>query len=276
MRVLYPVSSAGAADEALRLAIDLVRTHGGEVRGLFVVDEPGIRRSEAGAPPGAIRMAREAEAKIVSREAAAGERRVAAIAEACRAAGVAFSGSVAAGDPHREIVKLSASCDLLVCGLDAHFAYRDSDEPCDLALRLMKERAAPVLLAAGPYRPVRTAVLGCGGGERSSRAAAAMARLALWKGRARIILLAVAATAEEGEAHLAAPRRILSEAGYPAPEEKVLTGPKIERFIAFCEEEGADAVVLGGWGEHRWDDLLGLSITGSLIVSGRHHLFLYM
>ncbi len=276
MRILYPVSSAGAADEALRLAIDLVRTHGGEIRGLFVVDEPGIRRREAGAPPGAIHMAREAEEKIAAREAAAGEGRLAAIAEACRAAGVALSGSVATGDPHREIVKLSPACDLLVCGLEAHFAYGDADAPSDLALRLMKERAAPVLLATASYRPVRTVVLGCGGGERSSRAAAAMARLALWKKRTRVILLAVAATAAEGEAHLVAPRRILAEAGYPPPEERVLSGPKIERFIAFCEEEGADAVVLGGWGEHRWDDLLGLSITGSLIVSGRHHLFLYM
>ena len=45
---------------------------------------------------------------------------------------------------------------------------------------------------------------------------------------------------------------------------------------SFCEAEGADVAVLGGWGERRWDDLLGRSITGRLLEEGRRHLFLYM
>jgi nucleotide-binding universal stress UspA family protein len=221
-------------------------------------------------------MARQAEEKIASRETSTGARKIAAVATACREAGVRFSGDVVAGDPYREIGKASAACDLLVCGIGARFAYGGSDSPGHLVLSLMKDRATPVLLGASPYRPVRTVIVGCGGGERSARAAGAMARLALWREETRVVLLAVASSPAEAEAHLSEPRRIFAEAGYPPPEERMTSGPKIERFLAFCEEASADAVVLGGWGEHRWDDFLGLSITGRLISASRHHLFLSM
>jgi len=123
---------------------------------------------------------------------------------------------------------------------------------------------------------VRTIVAGCGGGIRSERAVGAMARLSLWKDAPRGILLAVDDDPEAGRERIAAPRRILADAGYPAWEEKVLPGPHRPAFLSFCESVDADAVVLGGWGEHRWNDLLGLSITGRLLEDGRRHLFLYL
>jgi nucleotide-binding universal stress UspA family protein len=81
---------------------------------------------------------------------------------------------------------------------------------------------------------------------------------------------------EGGQKRIAAPRRILADAGYPAWEEKVLPGPRVKTFLSFCDSVAADVVVLGGWGEHRWDDLLGLSVTGRLVDDGRRHLFLHM
>jgi nucleotide-binding universal stress UspA family protein len=103
-----------------------------------------------------------------------------------------------------------------------------------------------------------------------------MARLSLWKEAPRGILLAVDDAPEGGQGRIAAPRRILADAGYPAWEEKVLPGPRAPTVLSFCDSVAADAVVLGGWGEHRWDDLLGLSITGRLLEDGRRHLFIYM
>jgi len=104
----------------------------------------------------------------------------------------------------------------------------------------------------------------------------AMARLSLWKAAPRGILLAVDDTPAGGEERIAEPRRILADAGYPAWEETILPGPRMETVLSFCESVGADAVVLGGWGEHRWDDLLGLSVTGHLLQDGCRTLFLYM
>ena len=104
----------------------------------------------------------------------------------------------------------------------------------------------------------------------------AMARLSLWKEAPRRILLAVYDTLAEGQEAIAAPRRILADAGYPAWEEKVLSGPRAKTFLSFCESVDADVAVLGGWGEHRWNDLLGLSVTGRLLKDGHQHLFLYM
>ena len=123
---------------------------------------------------------------------------------------------------------------------------------------------------------MRTVVAGCGGGSRTERAVGAMARLSLWKEAPRGILLAVDDAPEGGQERIAVPREILAFAGYPAWEEKVLPGPPAPTFLSFCDSVAADAVVLGGWGEHRWDDLLGLSITGRLLEDGRRHLFIYM
>ena len=271
-----PVPPAGLSDDPLRLAIDTARSIGGEIHALAVVDLGGIRRTESGAPPGAIYLAQLAEKRLAGRESAECAKALERAAAACRDADVHFSGEVVAGDPRKEMGKAAASCDLLVSGIASRFAYGQSDEPGETVLSLMKTRAIPLLLSSSPYRPVATVAVGCGGGDRTARAVGALARLALWKSGCRILLLAVADSPEEGEAKLAPPRRILAEAGYPAPEETVLPGPKIERFPEFCEEKGADAAVLGGWGEHRWDDFLGYSVTGRMIALGRHHLFLYM
>src|SRR3990170_4377900 len=59
-------------------------------------------------------------------------------------------------------------------------------------------------------------------------------------------------------------------------EERVVSGTKVETFLAFCQEEGADAVVLGGWGKRRWNEFFGSSITGRLLDLKRFHMFLYM
>ena len=276
MRILLPLFPDPSRDDALRLAVDTARALGAEVHGLFVVDLPGIERREAGAPPGAIHIARHAGDEIAGKLKAAGAVSVAAAGRACREAGIRFAGDVAAGDPRREIEVACAACDLLVSGLSSRYAHDEGDGPGSVVLSLMKDKVVPVLLACSPYRPVRTVVIGCGGGDRTSRAVGAMAHLGLWKTGCRVVLLAAAASPGEGEARLADPRRTLSDAGYAGWEEKVVAGPKVDAFSEFCESERADAVVLGGFGEHRWDDLLGRSVTGRLLAEGRAHLFLRM
>ncbi len=276
MTILLPLSAEPSRDDALRLAVDTALSLGAEVRALFVVDLPGIDRCEAGASPGAIYLARHAVEKIVDRLEAAGADAVEAAGRACREAGVPFAGDVVAGDPPGEIEDACAACDLLVSGLSSRYAHDASDEAGGLVLSLMKDRVAPVLLACTPYRPVKTVVVGCGGGHRTARAVRAMAHLGLWKAGCRLVLLAVADTPARGEALLADPRQALADAGYAGWEEKAIAGPKVEAFSEFCEAEGADAVVLGGFGEHRWDDLVGRSVTGRLLAEGRAHFFLRM
>ncbi|MGE5188639.1 MAG: hypothetical protein ACM3NF_01140 [Gemmatimonadota bacterium] len=276
MKILLSLSTDSSRDDARRLAVETARDAGGEVRGLFVVDLPGIERSEAGAPPGAIQIARRAGEEIASQLGAAGAAAVEAAGRACGEAGVPFAGEVAAGDPRRVIEVACAASDLLVSGLSSRYAHDGGDEPGSLVLSLMKDKVVPVLLACSPCRPVKTVVVGCGGGDRTSRAVGAMAHLGLWKGGCRVVLLAVAASPAEGEARLADPRRALADAGYTGVEEKIVPGPKADAFSAFCEAEAADAVVLGGFGERRWDDLLGRSVTVRLLAGGRVHLFLRM
>jgi nucleotide-binding universal stress UspA family protein len=276
MNILLPVSRGPSFADALRLATDTAKAHDGRIRVVAVVDQGEIRRIEKGARPGAIHLARHAAEEVEKRMVAEGTAAVREATRFCGAAGVPAQAEVREGELEEELFAAAAGCDLLVSAVASHFARDMEDPPGRLVLSLMKDGTIPVLLAGTPPRPVRTVVVGCGGGMRSERVAGAMSRLSLWKSGCRLILLAVDDSPEEGEARLAAPRQILTDAGYPAWEERVIPGPRLPAFTSFCEAEGADVVVLGGWGERRWDDLLGRSITGRLLEEGRRHLFLYM
>jgi nucleotide-binding universal stress UspA family protein len=276
MNILLPVSLGASFDAAVRLAIDTAKARAGRVRVLSVVNAAEIRRIEAGARPGAIHLALHAADEARKRMTAEGTAAVAGAVRRCEEAGVSVQGEVLEGELERELVSAAGANDLLVSAIASHFDPDLEDASGQLVLTVMREGGIPVLLSGAAYRPVRTIVAGCGGGIRSERAVGAMARLSLWKDAPRGILLAVDDDPEAGRERIAAPRRILADAGYPAWEEKVLSGPHGPAFLGFCDSVDADAAVLGGWGEHRWNDLLGLSITGRLLEDGRRHLFLYL
>jgi len=276
MNILLPVSRGASFDDAVRLAIDTAKAHAGRVRVLSVVDAAEIRRIESGARPGAIHLALHAADEARKRMTAEGTEAVAGAVRRCEEAGVPAQGEVLEGELERELLAAAGANDLLVSAIASHFDPDLEDASGQLVLTVMREGGIPVLLSAAAYRPVRTIVAGCGGGIRSERAVGAMARLSLWKDAPRGILLAVDDDPEAGQERIAAPRRILADAGYPAWEEKILPGSLAPTFLSFCDSVDADVVVLGGWGEHRFEDLLGLSITGRLLEDGRRHLFIYM
>lgn len=276
MTILFPVSLDPSRDDSFGLALEIARSLSAGIRILHVVDRDGIRRVEAGAPPGAIHMALEAEGEIARRESSAGAEIVAGLSKRCTDAGVPFTADVKVGNPGDEIDKAAARCDLLLAGFGSQYFFNRQDTPGKQVIMMVKEKLIPILIAASPYRPVRTVVVGCSGALHAARAVGAMARLGLWKGNCRLILLAVDDSPDGGEARLAEPRKILQDAGYPTWEEKIIPGPKWKTFQEFCEEAGADTVVLGGWGKHHWNEILGHSITANLLSTRLHHLFLYM
>jgi nucleotide-binding universal stress UspA family protein len=276
MKILFPIPGESSPDDALRLAADTAAAHSGRIRALFVVDVEGIGRLEAGAPPGAIGMAQEAFESLEARETARGVEAVERTESACRSAGVPVEGEVVPGGPHEAIGRSAADCDLLVSGIASRYAFGGHDRPAALALSFMRERTIPVLLAASPYRPVRTVAVGCGGGERTLRAVGALAKLGLWRAGCRFVLVAADDDPERAAGKIAEPRRILSEAGYADLSELRVPMPKVENFYMACLKESADAVVLGGFGQHRWDDLFGFSITTRMLREARHHMFLFM
>jgi nucleotide-binding universal stress UspA family protein len=276
VNILLPVSRGASFDDAARLAIDTAKAHDGRIRVMAVVDAAEIRRIEAGARPGAIHLARHAADEVRKRLTAEGTAAVAGAVRRCEEAGVPARGEVLEGELERELLSAAGANDLLVSAAASHFDPDLEDGSGKLVLTVMREGGIPVLLSGAPYRPARTVVAGCGGGPRTERAVGAMTRLSLWKSAPRGILLSVDDAPADGRERIAAPRRILADAGYPDWEEKVLPGPRAETFLSFCDSVDADVVVLGGWGEHRWDDLLGLSVTGRLLDDGRRHLFLYM
>jgi nucleotide-binding universal stress UspA family protein len=276
MNILLPVSRGPSFQDALSLAIEVAKAHAGDIRILYVIDRGEIERIGEGGGLAAIHLAQHAAEEVERRMMEEATMAILEATNVCARAGVSAHGEIREGEPSRELLAAAGGCDLAVGAIASHFEPDLEDKPGELILAMMRDGGIPVLLACTPYRPVRTIVVGCGGGYRTERAVGAMTRLSLWKAGCRGILLVVDETPEEGESHLAAPRNLLADAGYPPLEERVIAGRRQEAFVSYCEKESVDAVVLGGWGEHRWDDLLGLSITGSLLEEGRRNLFLYM
>jgi nucleotide-binding universal stress UspA family protein len=276
MNILLPVSRGGMFELALGLAIDTAKAHAGKIHVLFVVDAAEIERIESGARPGAIHLALHAADEVRKRMTAEGTAEIAEAVRRIGEAGIPVRGEIREGEVGREIIAAAAANDLLVSAVASHFAPDREDASGELVLSVMREGGIPVLLSGSARRSARTVLGGCGGGIRTERAVGAMARLSLWREAPRGILLAVDDSPEGGRERIAAPRRILADAGYPAWEEKILPGPRAPTFLSFCDSVDADVVVLGGWGENRWGDLLGLSITGRLLDDGRRHLFIYM
>jgi len=261
---------------ALDLAIDTAKAHSGKIQVLFIVDADEIERIESGARPGAIHLALHAADEARKRMTAEGTAEIAEAVRRIEEAGIPVRGEIREGEVERELIAAAAANDLLVSAAASHFAPDREDASGKLVLSVMREGGIPVLLSGSAPRSARTIVAGCGGGTRTERAVGAMARLSLWKEAPRGILLAVDDSPEGGQERIAAPRRILADAGYPEWEEKILPGPRAPTFLSFCDSVDADVVVLGGWGEHLLEDLLGLSITGRLLEDGRRHLFIYM
>jgi len=276
MNILLPVSRGPSFQDSVALAIDVAKSHDGFVRVLYVVDRGEVRRVEETGGFGAIHLAQQAAEEVRKRMMDEGTGAVLEATNACALAGVPADGEIREGEPFQEILAAAAWSDMVVASRSSHFAPGLEDKPGRLVLSLMRDGGVPVLLACSPFRPIRTVVAGCGGGYRSRRAVGAMAKHSLWKTGFRMILLAADDSKAGGEERLAGPRSVLADAGYPPWEERVVSGPKAAAILGYCEEANADAVVLGGWGEHRWDDLLGFSITGRLVEEGRRNLFLYM
>lgn len=276
MNILLPVSSGPSFKDAVSLAIDVAKEHEGEVRVVYVIDEREIRRIESGGGVGAIHMAQHAAEEYGKRKMEEATGILLDTIQDCAQAGVHAHGEIREGEPETELLAAAGGCDLVVAAIASHFDPGLEDKPGQVVLSMMKDGGIPVLMACTPYRPVRTIVVGCGGKIKTERVVGAMTKMSLWRSGRRLILLAVDDSAEEGRLRFVASRNLLAEAGYSPWEEHVVPGRRLEAFSAFCEKEGADLVVLGGWGEHRWDDLMGLSITGRLVEEGRRNLFLYM
>src|SRR3990172_10287192 len=112
MEILLPVSRGSSFEDAVRLAIDTAKAHGGRVRVLNVVDAGEIRRIEAGARPGAIHLARHAADEVRKRMTDEGMAAVVGTVRRFEAAGVPSRGEGREGEPAREFVAAAGASGL--------------------------------------------------------------------------------------------------------------------------------------------------------------------
>jgi nucleotide-binding universal stress UspA family protein len=202
-------------------------------------------------------------------DAAAGEEvdalRAAAMATAERA-GVELQFAVAIGNPTQELRERAAWVDLLV----APVVVRDA-KGWRLAPRhqgLLRRTPCPILVTAGPARPLERALVAYDGGARADEALF-VAAYAAGKWRTEVVVATVADTSRGAKAILDKARSFLEPYGVRADYVE-RQGPVAETLVAVADERGCDLVLMGSYRYSRWlESLLGGVLESTLRAAGR-------
>jgi nucleotide-binding universal stress UspA family protein len=202
-------------------------------------------------------------------DAAAGEEvdalRAAAMATAERV-GVELQFAVAIGNPTQELRERAAWVDLLV----APVVVRDA-KGWRLAPRhqgLLRRTPCPILVTAGPARPLERALVAYDGGARADEALF-VAAYAAGKWRTEVVVATVADTARGATAILDKARSYLEPYGVVADYVE-RQGPVAETLVAVADERGCDLVLMGSYRYSRWlESLLGGVLESTLRAAGR-------
>ncbi|GIW88511.1 MAG: universal stress protein UspA [Isosphaeraceae bacterium] len=166
------VAIDGSADgqPAIDLALALATRHGSRLVGCAVVDEPGIRLSQASVFPEG--YGAPGDASLLAHARTECEAALARFEAACRAAGLSASTHLDYGTPHARLADEAHRFDLVLIGLHTHFEHGWITEPDSTHQHLLQECPRPVIsVPALPDNPLDGPVLvAFDGSLRSSQA----------------------------------------------------------------------------------------------------------
>lgn len=139
--------------------------------------------------------------------------------------------------------------------------------------RVARASAAPVLVAARAFRPIRRVLLAFDGGTSSRRAADQLAEIPLLS-RCAIELATVGDRSAGLQAAVEEAILRLRAAGLRA-EETALEGEPEEALLARIEAGGHDLVVMGAYGHSRIRNLIIGSTTTQMLIGARLPVLLF-
>ncbi|NYZ14733.1 Na+/H+ antiporter subunit G [Azospirillum sp. RWY-5-1] len=178
-RILAVLPPNGAGDTVLGHAVSAARVHGAAITGLSVVDLP--RLAEVGPMPVgggtyARMMADTRLRRCRERMADALER----FEADCRRFGLTHALRHEEGDAGALVEAASAAHDLVLVPATRALCDDEAGDPLRTALGLLARGVRPVVVAAGPVRPVRRVAFCHDGSARAARTLSWLAQLGPW------------------------------------------------------------------------------------------------
>jgi nucleotide-binding universal stress UspA family protein len=165
------------------------------------------------------------------------------------------------------VVEFEAEADLLVVGKRgeaANFAVGHLGTNLE---RVLRASILPVLVASRAFKPIARFAIAYDGGPAALKMVEYAARTASLDGL-ECQLLTVAADESVGQATLAKPAKLLSDAGKAATI-KVLRGEPDAAIAAYVAAAGIDLLVMGAYGHGRLRNMIVGSTTTALLRSCR-------
>jgi nucleotide-binding universal stress UspA family protein len=263
--LLVGVDGTDDGAPALDLALRWGRKHGARVIGCVVVDEPGLRASEAALLPGVALAEPTTSLETEARRRA--EQVLHAFAERCAGAGVPFVARLGAGEPHEQLANEAHRCDLVILGRRTHFAFgwrQAADATLD---RVLQDCSRPIVAVpeVPPDIDNGPVVVAFDGSLRASRALFAYEASGLAAGRTSHVVSVdrqhdvAAAWAETAAAFLDAHGHRVQ----PHPFDGAF--PPIEAILGAVGQLGAALLVIGAYGHSPLRELFLGSTTRNVL-----------
>ncbi|MHB1416333.1 MAG: universal stress protein [Chloroflexota bacterium] len=247
--ILVPVDGSEEGWQALGQAVEVVRREedAGVLRGLYVVDSTLVFTPYEFLAPEAAQVE-----ETLSKQ---GQSVLAEFTRRAAAAGVHAETELAEGEPGRVICERAGLADLVVLGRSgsggavARLLFGSTFEA------VVRHSPRPVMVAVGPARPVRRALLAYDGSDRAKDALAFVAQAAHSRGAA-VTVVSVAESGRVEQETLGAAAAYLREHGVePAllmlPEEHPAAA-----ILRVADEREVDLIALGGYGHGRFMEML--------------------
>ncbi len=275
MRILVGLDGSEESRYGLLLGLRRAQVFGGTMIGMAVVETSVIEMEEAGAPPGAILLAKKTAALRIAEERRRAEDIITAFREACETARVEYEDVIATGSAAEALHEEGKTADLTILGIHARFSRSTDDSPSPTLLSLLKTPSCPLLaVPAAMDLPVHVLIAydGSLGSARALRAyIAATPRI---PETYTVTLLCIADNVEKHRMPISKATALLRAHGI-RPNVLVRGGSPIDAIRHAAYELAPSLVILGAPPSRGLTDRLFGSVTSTILREARFPLFLY-
>jgi nucleotide-binding universal stress UspA family protein len=266
MELLICLEGSPSTASALELAVGLVRSHGGTLAGLAIIDEPDIVAREP-TSIGGTAFKRDRDTALLDDARARAREWLERFRERGRAAGIRVRAIELRGRPAEVIVAEMHHHDALVIGRDANFRFETEERDRFTRDRVLRRAGKPIFVVpTDPVGAVAKVMFAYDGSPAATRALRSFVGGGLARGRE----LHVATVRDDGaNAFEIASEgcKLLAELGYTAvPENVVSVEPIATALLERRAKLGAGLIVLGGYVPSPLARLVWGSVTHELVA----------
>ena len=273
-RILVPLDGSEYAEAATAKAVRMAERTGAEVRGLAIIDEPGIMRPE----PEPVGAAGFLEHKQATKMQQAGEKAAALAAgflDACRDSGVKASAIERRGDPVPTIIRESHEVDVLVMGQESCFRFMTQSGPCHTMREVLRASPRPTVVVPKDLVAAQGVWFATDGSNGAARALHMYQMLGLM-GKRKVRVLAIHKTENEAKRRCEEAGGFLEAHGHRVVLSAIVTDHHPwEELLSLMKEAPPEIMIMGAYGTSGLKEFFFGSVSRSLIERAPVPLFVF-